>query len=232
MDLKRSTLILAIRTLALCCFLSSDSLADQLTVYTWFDYFPERFIKQFEKRSGHTIKLVYFYSDLERDTEIFNAQAGYDVIITDAHTLPSFASSDIFLKAETQKIPNLKNLDPRWSNTCSDLGVPFFWGGAGIAYRSSQVIGSIDSWRDLLFPEPALRGRIGMLNESFDLMVPALKLSGASVNTTSLAELKSAYKVLQAQKPHVLSYSSSYEALLLNLGNRSLALAEAYSGKQ
>ncbi|MFT6052267.1 MAG: spermidine/putrescine-binding protein [Halioglobus sp.] len=146
---RPNTLILSLSTLALCCFISASSLAGQLTVYTWFDYFPERFIQQFEQRSGHTVKLVYFYSDFERDTQIFNAEDSYDLIVTDTHTLPSFERSDLFLEAEATSIPNLKNLDPRWRNTCEDLAVPFFWGGTGIAYRK---ISGDDDW-EVVFPK-------------------------------------------------------------------------------
>jgi spermidine/putrescine-binding protein len=71
---RPTTLTLSLSKLVFCYFLPASALANELTVYTWFEYFPESFINQFEKRSGHTVKLAYFYSDLERDTEIFNAQ--------------------------------------------------------------------------------------------------------------------------------------------------------------
>lgn len=65
--------------------------------------------------------------------------------------------------------------------------------------------------------DPALEGRIGMLDDVRETMGVALKSQGASVNTTDRAILERAAASLVAQKPLVKEYNSwSYQEMLVS----------------
>ncbi|MFT6274249.1 MAG: putative membrane protein [Halioglobus sp.] len=83
---RLTMLTLSLSKPVFCYFPPASALANEPTVYTWFEYFLERFINQFEQRSGHTVKLVYFYSDLKRDTEILNAQRVFRLTCASSQT--------------------------------------------------------------------------------------------------------------------------------------------------
>ncbi|MFT4518232.1 MAG: spermidine/putrescine transport system substrate-binding protein [Halioglobus sp.] len=210
----------------------SPAMAADLIIYTWDDYITESLVSQFEQQTGHTLKFKYFQSDLERDTNISDAAVEFDIAITDAYTLQGFENSGFFGDIDKGLYTNHKHLASRWRDTCGPQGVPFFWGGVGIAYRASQIIVPVDSWGQLLVPEPALRGRITMLYDTFDLLLPPLKMLGYSGNTVEADELKQAYNLLQKQQDYVADYTSSYGAVVSLPQGNELAMVQAHSGDQ
>ena len=60
---------------------------------------------------------------------------------------------------------------------------------------------------DILQPVESLRGRIGMVENSGDLMGMALKALGHSANSSDPAAIKAAEQLLLAQRPYVNTYS-------------------------
>ncbi|MFT4518233.1 MAG: spermidine/putrescine transport system substrate-binding protein [Halioglobus sp.] len=220
------------KLMLLLCLPVSYAQAEALVVYTWKDYFTTNFVKLFEQETGHTLDLKYFDSDLERDTKLSDDKVDFDLVITDAYTLGAYSETGLLHQLSPEQFSNFKNLDVRWQDTCGDLGVPLFWGGVGISYRTSQVSAPVDSWNQLMFPEAALSGRVSMLYDTYDVLIPALKLLDYSANTSDVRELKQAYKLLQDQQPHVLDYVSAYRVLVTSSRGKDLAMAQSYSGDQ
>ena len=60
---------------------------------------------------------------------------------------------------------------------------------------------------DILQPVESLRGRIGMVENSGDLMGMALKALGHSANSSDPAAIKAAEQLLLAQRPYVNTYN-------------------------
>jgi spermidine/putrescine transport system substrate-binding protein len=77
----------------------------------------------------------------------------------------------------------------------------------GIAYRRDLVKTPPESWMYILKPGEDLRGKIGMIETSRDVLGMALKALGYSANSEQSSEIREAEQLLVAQKPYVKSYN-------------------------
>jgi len=213
--------------------IASLSNADNLVFYNWEDYISQSVIDQFESETGHTIEILVFDRDNERD-ELVASQAtkGIDLVLVDSISTKLFGKNNLLVPFTNDFKESRDNLEGKWRNSCGQYGMPYLWGTLGIAYRSDKVIPAPTSWADLLDPQNAHKNHINMQLDTTDTLIPALKLLGLSINTEKIDDLKAAYKLLAAQKEHVLSYEYivSYNAIA---GNRDkVHMALAYSGDQ
>ena len=220
---KHLVCIVILLTSALCA-------AETIRVFTWRGYFVDQVIADFQKRTGHKIVFDYFGSDLERDAVLYKEYKEFDLVVMESDVLATYKTTGILQRLDFSRLANFDNLDPRWRDGCADLGVPYFWGGVGIAYRASLVQQPITSWQQLLEPDESLQGRIVMLDSTIDVLVPALKMLGHSANSTDIAHLKQAYELLKMQRPHVMEYAYSLDVVEGRAKAQQMLMAEAYTG--
>ena len=206
----------------------------ELVFLNWPDYMDQGLIKKFEKQQGCKVRQVYYETeeDQERQLSLTNGK-GYDVVLVSMINGLSYLNRNWLAPVDGASVPNIRHIDPAWGRLAPELmkhAVPFSWGTMGIAYRKDLVRGEVRSWKDLLTPQEGLRGRILMIKDLRDAMVPALKMLGYSVNSASMEELDAAEKVLLSQKPFVKKYS--YPALdkKSQLVKGDIWMAMVYSG--
>jgi spermidine/putrescine-binding protein len=141
------------------------------------------------------------------------------------------ADPEVGLLAKINKdaIPNLKNLDPLFSNLPfdpnGDYSVPYQAGtsGLGFAYAALDEAG-VDyengiSWGLVFDPEMSepFAGKISMLNDERETLGAALKYLGYSVNTTSQDELDEATAILKEANSRIAAYdSAAFDDLLMS----------------
>jgi len=209
------------------------SFADNLVFYNWDDYISQTVIDQFESETGHTVEVLVFDRDNERDELIASqATSGIDLVLMNSISAKLFGKNN-YLVPITEAFQNsLDHLDSKWRGSCGQYAMPYLWGTLGIVYRKDKVIPPPTSWTSLITPIRAHQKHINMQLDLFDTLVPALKILGLSINTENIDDLKAAYKLLVAQKEQVLSYEYvvSYNAKAQNKDRIYLALA--YSGDQ
>ena len=186
-----------------------------LVFLNWPDYMDQGLIKKFEKQHGVRVRQVYYETEEEQERllSLTNGK-GYDVVLVSMINGLSYLNRKWLAPVDGARVPNLRHIDPAWGRMAPELmqhAVPFSWGTMGIVYRKDLVKGEVRGWKDLLVPRKELRGRIMMIKDLRDAMVPALKMLGFSVNSGNMAELAAAEKVLLSQRPFVKKYG--YPAL-------------------
>jgi spermidine/putrescine transport system substrate-binding protein len=190
---------------------AADQAKRELVFLNWADYLEPELIKAFEARCDCKLTQVYFEDDDHRDELMLAGEgAGYDVAIVNGLMLDLYRKRGWLEPVPARGLDNLHQIDPRWEQAfeaAPGYAVPYFWGTMGIAYRKDLVPEPITSWRQLMQPAEALRGKIRMIHSARDLITPALKALGASVNATDTEVLKRAEQLLLAQRPYVGSYT-------------------------
>ncbi|MFA7347027.1 MAG: spermidine/putrescine ABC transporter substrate-binding protein [Desulfurivibrionaceae bacterium] len=206
----------------------------ELVFLSWPDYMDPKLIKKFEKQHGVKIRQVYYETEEEQERllSLTNGK-GYDVVLVSMINGLSYLNRKWLAPVDTTNVPNIRHIDPAWARVAPELmkhAVPFSWGTMGIVYRKDLVKGEVRGWKDLLMPQEGLRGKILMIKDRRDAMVPALKMLGYSVNSAGMEELDAVEKAMLAQKPFVKKYG--YPALdeKSQLVKGNIWMAMVYSG--
>ncbi|WP_295392458.1 spermidine/putrescine ABC transporter substrate-binding protein [uncultured Thiodictyon sp.] len=211
-----------------------DAAGPELVIFNWEDYLSPTAIRDFESEFGARVRQVYFETDDARDQAMAASEgAGFDLLLLDNTALAAYRKRGWISPLDPAAIPNRRYLDPRWATAfpdSQDVAVPYLWGTMGIAYRRDLTGRDLDSWLDLLRPAPALRGRILMVADHFDLFAVALKALWFSMNSTDGAEIKAAADLLRAQRPAVLRYGSLTTDAHSELLTGRVAAAVTYNG--
>ena len=206
----------------------------ELVFLNWPDYMDQGLIRKFEKLHGVKVRQVYYETEEEqvRLLSLTNGK-GYDVVLASMVNGLSYLNRKWLAPVDGASVPNIRHIDPAWGRLAPEFmkhAVPFSWGTMGIVYRKDLVKGEVRGWKDLLAPQEKLRGKILMIKDRRDAMVPALKMLGYSVNSTSMAELDAVERTMLAQKPFVKKYG--YPALdkKSQLVKGDIWMAMVYSG--
>lgn len=187
---------------------SKKELSDVLNVYNYDEYFSETTLEDFEKEYGVDVTL-----ELYDDEEIMVGQvqanpAKYDIVVGSDGVIRDMIGMRLLARLNLENIPNLKNIGEEFQNPAYDPGnsysIPYMWGTTGIAVNRKHVTETEDSWSILW--NPKYKGKMAMLNNSFEVIGAALKYLGYSGSSTNLGELEEARKLLLEQKPLLRGY--------------------------
>ena len=206
----------------------------KLVLLNWSEYLDPELVDKFEQQFNAEVSEVYFESDDLRDDMMLETSAeGYDLVILNGINVESYRKRGWIAPLDETRLPNLKHVNAHWrdpSQGAREYGVPYFWGTLGIAYRQDLVEKAPTSWMDIMRPAQPLRGKIGMIENSRDLLGMALKALGHSANSTDTDAIKAAERLLLEQKPHVRTYN--YLALTEEsaLVSGDIVAAMVYSG--
>ncbi len=203
--------LLASLSLTACGSPSSFGANGEVIVYNWGEYIDPETITQFEEETG--IKVVY--DEFETNEIMYpKVEAGaskYDVICPSDYMIQKMIDNDLLAELDFDKIPNAKaNIGQQyWEQSKgfdaeNKYSVPYCWGTVGILYNKTMVDTPVDSW-SILWDE-AYKDNILMQDSVRDAFMVALKLNGASMNSTDPNELTAARDLLIAQKPLVQAY--------------------------
>ena len=205
--------------------------ASELVVYTWEYYLAPEVKSRFEQETGIHIEEVNYNSDEARNRLLSGGYPPeFDIVSIDSLSLNDPVWRALFTVMPASIRKQNTAIDPVFTALCGDLSVPYMWGSVGIAYRRSQVSEPITRWQQLFAPEPALSGRIVMVDDTFDLVSVALKAAGFSINTHNKSELQAAYHLLHKQRPSVATYQLSFAAVSDQQLGKRVAAARVYSG--
>jgi spermidine/putrescine transport system substrate-binding protein len=205
-----------------------------LVLLNWSEYIDPALVEKFEQQYNAEVSQVYFESDdLRDDMMLETGGVGYDVVIVNGINVDSYRKRGWIAPLDEARLPNLQHVNDHWRDAFEGsrgYAVPYFWGTMGIAYRQDLVEQAPTRWMDIMRPPESLRGKIGMVEHSRDLLGMALKALGHSANATDPAAIKAAEQLLLAQKPYV----RTYDYLALNehsaLVSGDIVAAMVYSG--
>jgi|GEM_PF-130996 len=193
-------------------------LAKQLTIYTWDGYFDEAVLAGFEKEYGLKVK-VETYDSNETMYNKFKAggNPGYDLVVPSDYMVERLIREGLAQKIDFANVPNSVYIDPEHKNLyfdqTSEYSIAHNWGTTGVAYDSAKVKTPITTWKQVFEIDPALKGKLGMLDDPREPMCAALRYLNFNGSTTDLAQVEQAKQLLLKQKASVASYkySSDYK---------------------
>jgi spermidine/putrescine-binding protein len=180
----------------------------RLNVYNWSAYVAPETIPNFEKEFGVRVRYATYESNEEMLAKVLSGNSGWDVVFPTHNRLEPMRHYDLIAPLDHSQLPNLANLDDRFKAPVWDprleWGVPYMWNGTGIVYNHDSIRPAPAAWSDLW--NPALKGRLTMLDDPEDMLGACLKKLHLSFSATDPAELERAKQEAIAQKPYVRAY--------------------------
>lgn len=186
-------------------------LESELNIYNWSDYISPEVIPGFEREFG--VRVVYdtFESSEELLARLQAGASGYDLVVPTTYGVAALIATGLIAPLSTRYLANLGNLAPVFRGLPHDphnrFTVPWQWGMTGIAWRTDRIADAPESWS--VFLDPALAGKMTMLDDPRDVLGAFLRYRGRSANSTDPSELAQAGRDAAAARKNLKAYLSA-----------------------
>ena len=199
----------------------------RLNFYNWDTYIGKTTLKDFRRATGIRVQMSLFATNDELFAKLKAGNPGFDVIVPSNEFVQRMSMAGMLEPLDHRRIPNLKNLYPRFQDPPFDPGrrwsIPYTWDCLGIGYRKSKIDGVPDSWK-WLFDSPRYRGRIGVYSEANDLIGCVAKSLGYSVHDLTPAAIDRCVATLVRQKPFIKVFHDDNGQDLLLAGDIDIVM--------
>lgn len=179
----------------------------RLNVYNWSAYIAPETIPAFEEEFRVRVRYATYESNEEMLAKVVTGNSGWDIVFPTHSRLTAMRAMGLLSPLQREWLPAIANLDPRFRAPVWDpalqWGVPYMWNGTGIAYNRS-LRPAPSRWSDLW--NPALKGRLTMLDDPEDMLGACLKKLRLPFSATASADLARARQQAIAQKPLLRAY--------------------------
>jgi len=185
---------------------TTASAEEELRIYIWSEYMDEeKMPAEFEKKFGIKVRLDFFENLEEMMAKL---QAGgirqYDIVDLADYNMTAALALDLIQPLDHAKIPNLKNIMPKFQEYYFDPGnkysIPYQWGTTGLMYRREKVSDAdAQSW-DVLFDDSRDSGSFFLIDSTQEMIGIALAYLGHDPNSTDPKKLKAAVDLLKKAK--------------------------------
>jgi spermidine/putrescine transport system substrate-binding protein len=204
----------------------------QVNVYNWDTYIGPTTLQEFSAATGIDVRYDLYADNAELFARFREGNPGYDVIFPTNDYAERMILAEIVRPLDKARIPNFSNLMPRFRDSAYDPDrmhtAPYFWGTVGLGYRRSALSGAPESWGIIYDEDTPHAGRISWLSEASDVIHPALKYLGYSLNTTEESAIEDAIQLLIRAKENIRSIAGDNgQDLLLS---REVDIALEYNG--
>ena len=203
-----------------------------LHVYTWSDYIAPDVLASFEKALGVKVVVDTFDSNEAMYAKLKAGATGYDVMMPSSYQVAQMAKDGLVEKLDHARLPNVrKNFDQSFAAQIIDpsfaYNVPYAVTYTGFMYAKGKVPEGADvaSWS--ILGNPALKGRVTLLDDIREVIGGGLMYLGHSVNSTDPKEIDAA--VEQVLKWKVNSRKFDGESYKTEVANGSSWLGHGYS---
>jgi spermidine/putrescine transport system substrate-binding protein len=204
--------------------------AKTLNIYNWSTYIAPEVLTEFEKTFNTKIKYDTFESNDALYAKLKPGNPGYDVAFPADYMVQRMSKEGMLEELDQVKIPNQKNLDPKFVDTAYDPGnkysMPYQWGTLGVGYNVKDTGSSINSWKDLF--DTKYVGKVAVLDDVRYTLGCTLILLGFDPNTTNPDEINKAKDFLIQHKKSIKAFAPDTGQELLDQGEVDLTLE--YSG--
>ncbi len=194
---------------AMLASVAAVSAQSELNLYNWGNYTSLEMIAKFTKETGIKVNITDYDSN---DTALAKIQAGghgYDLVVPSANFVTVYIEQGLVVQPGLDKMPNFKNMDPRWLNVVYDPGrkysVPWQWGTTGVTVNKSVYKGDPNTWKIVFDPPSELKGKINIIPEMTDVISAAILYHGGQICTGDKEILKKVSATLLAAKPSWIS---------------------------
>ncbi|MCX5579332.1 ABC transporter substrate-binding protein [Kaistia terrae] len=219
----------------------SAASAETLRVLAWEGYADPDWVKDFTKQSGIDVDVVFVGSDDEIWAKIKGSEGkDFDVMAVNTAQLQRYIDADLVKPWDLSKIPNQKDVLPRFQDLSKITGmtrdgkvygIPFCFDSIGLIYDTDKVKPAPTSMSVLWDPQYA--GKVlaydnGEHNFSFTALTLGIE-NPFQLSTDQFATVKA--KLLEL-KPNVLSFYTTADEALQIYQNNDVALIWANYGQQ
>lgn len=198
-----------------------------LNLYTWDTYIGEHTVADFTRAAGAGVNISLFANNDELFAKLRGGNQGYDVIVPSNDFVERMVAANLLAPLDPAKIPNRRNIAPRFLDAPFDPGrrfsMPYTWIVTGIGYRKSKVKGIPDSWKWVLDSD-AYKGRIALLGEASELFEIGAKYLGHPANTSDPAVIEQVKAMLIRQKPNIAAFHDDNGQDMLLAGDVDLVI--------
>jgi spermidine/putrescine transport system substrate-binding protein len=153
------------------------------------------------------VRYATYESNEEMLAKVLGGNSGWDIVFPTLNRLEPMRQYGLLAPLNHEWLPGIQNLDDRFRRPEWDpdlqLGIPYLSNATGIAYNK-KVQPPPRRWADLW--NPALKGRLTMLDDPEDMLGACLKKLGFSFNATDPSQLRRAEQEAMSQKPLVRAY--------------------------
>ena len=213
--------------LTLAPYKSLASGEKKLNFYNWDTYIGETTLDDFKAATGIEASMDLFADNDELFAKLKEGNPGYDVIVPTNDFVERMIRSDMLMRLDHDKIPNIANIEKPFMDGAFDPGrkysLPYMWGTIALGYRISAVGDPPpDSW-GALYDSEQYAGRVSLLAEAQNVIGVALKYLGHSFNSTSPAEIRRAEELIIANKKNIKVFADDNGQDLLASGEVDLA---------
>lgn len=221
-------------TLLLIVFFTTNIFAKPtLNVFTWSNFLPPIIIEQFKKETGIEVNVSTYdnnevlYAKLKTSPD-----NGYDVVFPSSYYVEKMVREDMLLKLDKTALPNMKNLDSRFTHLPydknNDYNLPYLWSSTGIVVNKKYVDpNTVQYWSDLWKPE--FKNKLLVLNERRDVFSAVMLALKYPLSDKSKTHSEQAYEKLKKLLPNIRLFNSI--AITNILIDEDIYVAMSWSGE-
>lgn len=211
------------------CTKNDSKAEERVNLAIWGSYLHPDTIARFTKETGLRLNLTHYSSNEELLAKIQSGASGLDVAVPSDYMVTILTNMKLLEPLDKSKISHLGDLLPEHLKQDFDpentYSLPYAASCTGIAVHRGLFDGKITGWKDL-FENPAVNGKLALLDDAREVAAAALKLRGQSLNTTDPLALEQARLDLLKIRPRVKMFTSDSIDILKN---QEVAVAQAYS---
>ncbi|MBW2646069.1 MAG: spermidine/putrescine ABC transporter substrate-binding protein [Deltaproteobacteria bacterium] len=203
-----------------------------LNLYNWEEYIGSKTLENFEKETGIHVNEITFEDEEDMLGAVQSDLAAFDLVVSSDDLVREMRVAKILARLDYSKIPNFKHIAKKYRNMPCDpeqkYTVPYLTGTTGMAINKKYIKDDADSWKVLF--DKRYKGKLAMLNNSFEVVAAASKSLGYSINITSPEKMDIVRKLLLEQKPLLQGYCDT-ETLKDLLVHEKVWAVQIYSGE-
>ena len=220
---------------------TGKAVAKELRILAWEGYADDDWVKEFEKKSGADVSVVFIGTDDEIWAKIKGSEGkDFDLFAVNTAQLQRYIDAGLTTPIDLSKIPNQKNVLPRFRDLSKVKGVmrdgkvysiPYAFDSIGLIYDTDKVSPPPDSMEVLW--DPKYKGKVlaydnGEHNFSFTALTLGIK-DPFHLTDEQMQQIK---KKLIDLKHNVLSFYTTADEALQIYENNDVALIWANYGQQ
>ena len=204
----------------------------ELHIYTWCDYIAPEVLAGFEKGLGCKVIVDTFDSNEAMYAKLKAGGTGYDLITPSSYQVAMMAKEAMIDPIDHAKCPNVKaNFDPSFASQIIDpeftFNVPYAVTYTGFAYDKAKMPAGADVCSWSILDNPALKGRVTLLDDIREVIGAGLMANGFSVNSTDPAQIEAAVKTVLAWRVNIRKFDG--ESYKTEVPSGSTWLGHGYS---
>lgn len=210
--------------------------ANSFNLFIGSNYIADSTVEGFNKQNKCTLVQNFFNDNDEMLAKIAAGANGYNAIVATSYAVEQLSRMGKIIPLDKSKLPNLKNIDPKFLNQSFDpnnkYSIPYAYNPVFLAYNQSKMKAlniPINSWAAVFDPKylKKMNGHVTVFDSSRNVIAAALLYLNKDPNSTNRDDLKAARALIEAASPYWVKYDS--DSYYRGLMRGDIWLSMAYS---